>query len=104
MRTVYLRRFAGLTSLDSNLWRSHFSASGPPGVLASTVIGASPSSRQIHPDRNDGEAAADEHGERRAEHHQPPGVYGMIGAERLEGAGDAMTQVEADQDHADDVD
>ena len=35
---VNFRRLAGLTSLDSKRWRSHLSASGPAGVLESSVM------------------------------------------------------------------
>src|SRR6266567_2145907 len=37
MMTVYLRRFAGLTSFDSKRCRSHLSARGPPGARASRI-------------------------------------------------------------------
>src|SRR5262245_23606134 len=38
MITVYLRRFAGLTSLFSNFALSHFSETWPEGILGSSVI------------------------------------------------------------------
>src|SRR3954451_25443960 len=56
MMTVYFPRFAGFTSFDSNQWRYHFSHSGPPGGLESSVM-ALPS--QILPGRDDREARAD---------------------------------------------
>src|ERR671920_1920363 len=82
--TVYLRRFAGLTSFDSKRWRSHFSASGPPGVLESSVITLS---SQIDPDGNDGEAGADHDGEHRAPYDEALRVERVVGADRLERAG-----------------
>jgi hypothetical protein len=36
--TVNFRLFAGFTSLRSNWWRSHFSASGPSGTFAFSFL------------------------------------------------------------------
>src|SRR5437016_14345296 len=55
MMTSNFRLLAGLTSLDSNLWLSHFCASGPAGILASRLMlfgsllsGRQPSGRGGH--------------------------------------------------------
>src|SRR5204863_2389924 len=43
--TVKRRLFAGFTSFTSNLWCSHFSATGPAGTLESRVAVTSLASR-----------------------------------------------------------
>ena len=49
--TRYLRLLAGLTSFISNLWRSHFAATGPEGMLASRVSALTGGLRRSAPRR-----------------------------------------------------
>src|SRR5215831_15904260 len=76
---VYFRLFAGLTSFISNLCRSHFSAIGPGGILASSFTASTLSASTLrtavtipllcvrkgekHPQSYDDETAGDDDGD-----------------------------------------
>ena len=100
---MYLRLLAGLTSFISNLWRSHFAAIGPVGIFASSVIVLRPrpakyaqTAMTMKPP-----AMSDREEFPGGQHARRPSR--VVEAERLERARDAMPEMRADDDHAEDV-
>src|SRR5262245_37639014 len=101
---VYFRRFAGLTSFDSKRWRSHFSASGPPGILASRgMVVRAGSMRQVDPDRNEPEPATNDDRQHDPDRRQAPCIERMVRSDRLEPTRNAVPEMQAHDHRADHV-
>src|SRR5687767_9101450 len=107
MSTVYLRRFAGLTSFDSNLNRSHLSVMGPLGIFGSNVMTAWPSLtlstsvREVDPYGDQCQPSTDDEREHDAQCRDSPRVHRVIQSDRLKSARDPVPQVKADDEGAD---
>src|SRR5262245_62217256 len=114
------RLFAGLTSLTWNLWRSHFSASGPSGIFASSVMSISLvlarfrrrlrvrtleiDEAELH---RDGEAQVADQDDRREARREPAAqavVAGVGDAHALEHRPGPVVQVDAQRDVRERVD
>src|SRR6266702_6400287 len=108
--TSNFRLLAGLTSLMSNLWLSHFAASGPEGALLSRII----RKNLISFERFLSVAEENRHwnGGIAQKNHQREPARGLIQkraiglvvpAERLKHAAGSMTQVQAQQRHSQNI-
>src|SRR5262245_40097455 len=100
-----LRLFAGLISFRSNLCLSHFWARGPAGILALSVILLQRllSEPQQNCDGNGGITEKNQtchDGSSFVEHRS---IVAVLPPDRLEHAGEPVTQVQAKQTHAQEV-
>src|SRR5690606_40477190 len=97
--TVSFRRLAGLTSRESNLWRSHFDSMGPPGILLSRCMDVRSLVREVDVDRQDGEAARDQQGEHAAGRDDGRAHSTVRQAERLRRARDPGVKCSPNQEN-----
>src|ERR1035437_7444395 len=111
---VYFRLLAGFTSLRLKRWRSHRVSIGPVGEfeLSSMLAFLSYLTYYLtvlldpanhHRDRNGAVADGDQDGENSRTRFQFRSVAGVAEAQRLKHAPQAVIQVQAQQDHRQDV-